>query len=47
MIVRFSKERLLNIVVTVDLLTTGVDIPSITSNIVFLRKSKAAFSTSR
>lgn len=40
MIVRFNKERLPNIVVTVDLLTTGVDIPSI-CNIVFLRKVKS------
>ncbi|MBJ5033302.1 type I restriction-modification system endonuclease, partial [Salmonella enterica subsp. enterica serovar Derby] len=35
-----NKERLPNIVVTVDLLTTGVDIPSI-CNIVFLRKVKS------
>ena len=40
LIVRFNKERLPNIVVTVDLLTTGVDIPSI-CNIVFLRKVKS------
>lgn len=40
MIVRFNKERLPNIVVTVDLLTTGVDIPAI-CNIVFLRKVKS------
>ncbi|WP_434747130.1 type I restriction-modification system endonuclease [Pantoea sp. Lu_F5_004] len=40
MIIRFNKERLPNIVVTVDLLTTGVDIPSI-CNIVFLRKVRS------
>ncbi|WP_254500439.1 helicase-related protein, partial [Salmonella enterica] len=40
MIVRFNKERLPTIVVTVDLLTTGVDIPSF-CNIVFLRKVKS------
>lgn len=40
MIVRFKKERLPNIVVTVDLLTTGVDIPAI-CNIVFLRRVKS------
>ncbi|CNH31796.1 DEAD/DEAH box helicase [Yersinia massiliensis] len=40
MITRFNKERLPNIVVTVDLLSTGVDIPSI-CNIVFLRKVKS------
>jgi len=40
MITRFNKERLPNIVVTVDLLTTGVDIPSI-CNIVFLRKVRS------
>ncbi|WP_040204035.1 type I restriction-modification system endonuclease [Neobacillus jeddahensis] len=34
---RFKNERLPNIVVTVDLLTTGIDVPSIT-NIVFLRR---------
>lgn len=34
---RFKNERLPNIVVTVDLLTTGVDVPRIT-NIVFLRR---------
>ncbi|MBB5171920.1 type I restriction-modification system endonuclease [Texcoconibacillus texcoconensis] len=34
---RFKNERLPNIVVTVDLLTTGVDVPTIT-NIVFLRR---------
>lgn len=40
MITRFNKERLPNIVVTVDLLTIGVDIPSI-CNIVFLRKVRS------
>ncbi|UUE08794.1 type I restriction-modification system endonuclease [Dickeya zeae] len=40
LITRFNKERLPNIVVTVDLLTTGVDIPSI-CNIVFLRKVRS------
>jgi len=36
----FKNERLPNIVVTVDLLTTGIDIPSI-SNIVFLRRVRS------
>jgi type I restriction enzyme R subunit len=40
MITRFNKERLPNIVVTVDLLTTGIDIPSI-CNLVFVRKVKS------
>lgn len=40
LITRFDKQRLPNIVVTVDLLTTGVDIPSI-CNIVFMRKVKS------
>ncbi len=40
MITRYNKERLPNIVVTVDLLTTGIDIPSI-CNLVFLRKVKS------
>jgi type I restriction enzyme R subunit len=40
MITRYNKERLPNIVVTVDLLSTGIDIPSI-CNIVFLRKVKS------
>ncbi|MUK28875.1 type I restriction-modification system endonuclease [Aliivibrio fischeri] len=40
MITRFNKERLPNIVVTVDLLTTGIDIPSI-CNIVFMRKVRS------
>ncbi|WP_412497094.1 type I restriction-modification system endonuclease [Shewanella algae] len=40
MITRFNKERLPNIVVTVDLLTTGIDIPSI-CNLVFMRKVKS------
>lgn len=34
---RFKNERLPNIVVTVDLLTTGIDVPAIT-NLVFLRR---------
>lgn len=37
---RFKNESLPNVVVTVDLLTTGVDIPSIT-NLVFLRRVKS------
>lgn len=37
---RFKNERLPNIVVTVDLLTTGIDVPAIT-NIVFLRRIKS------
>lgn len=40
MIKRFKNERLPNIVVTVDLLTTGIDVPTIT-NIVFLRRIKS------
>ncbi|MDF4799387.1 type I restriction-modification system endonuclease [Vibrio parahaemolyticus] len=40
MITRFSKERLPNIVVTVELLTTGIDIPSI-CNLVFMRKVRS------
>lgn len=40
MITRFNKERLPNIAVTVDLLSTGIDIPSI-CNIVFLRKVRS------
>jgi len=36
----FKNERLPNIVVTVDLLTTGVDVPSI-CNLVFLRRVKS------
>lgn len=40
MITRYNKERLPNIVVTVDLLTTGIDIPSI-CNLVFMRKVKS------
>lgn len=36
----FKNERLPNIVVTVDLLTTGVDVPAIT-NIVFLRRVRS------
>ena len=34
---RFKNERLPNVAVTVDLLTTGVDVPAIT-NIVFMRR---------
>ncbi|TDQ37924.1 type I restriction-modification system endonuclease [Aureibacillus halotolerans] len=34
---RFKNERLPNVVVTVDLLTTGIDVPAIT-NIVFMRR---------
>lgn len=37
---RFKNERLPNIVVTVDLLTTGVDVPKIT-NLVFLRRVRS------
>jgi len=37
---RYKNERLPNIVVTVDLLTTGVDVPTI-SNIVFLRRVRS------
>ncbi|PGW74477.1 type I restriction-modification system endonuclease [Bacillus thuringiensis] len=40
MIKRFKNEKIPNIVVTVDLLTTGIDVPSIT-NIVFLRRIKS------
>ncbi|MGY2575484.1 type I restriction-modification system endonuclease [Vibrio sp. C8] len=40
MITRFKKERLPNIVVTVDLLTTGIDVPSI-CNLVFMRKVRS------
>lgn len=40
MIKRFKNERLPSIVVTVDLLTTGIDVPTIT-NIVFLRRIKS------
>lgn len=40
MITRYNKERLPNIVVTVDLLSTGVDVPSI-CNLVFLRKVRS------
>jgi len=40
LITRFEKDRLPNIVVTVDLLTTGIDIPSI-CNLVFLRKVRS------
>jgi type I restriction enzyme R subunit len=37
---RFKNERFPNIVVTVDLLTTGIDVPKI-SNIIFMRKVKS------
>lgn len=37
---RFKNERLPSVVVTVDLLTTGVDIPTIT-NIVFVRRVRS------
>ncbi|MDN4607353.1 type I restriction-modification system endonuclease [Sporosarcina highlanderae] len=40
MIKRFKNEKLPNIVVTVDLLTTGIDVPTIT-NLVFLRRIKS------
>ncbi len=43
---RFKNERNPSIAVTVDLLTTGIDVPAI-SNIVFLRRVRAASSTSR
>jgi type I restriction enzyme R subunit len=37
---RFKNEKLPNIVVTVDLLTTGIDVPAI-SNLVFLRQVRS------
>jgi type I restriction enzyme R subunit len=37
---RFKNERLPSVAVTVDLLTTGIDVPSIT-NIVFLRRVRS------
>jgi type I restriction enzyme, R subunit len=37
---RFKNERYPNIVVTVDLLTTGIDVPKIT-NLVFIRRVKS------
>jgi type I restriction enzyme R subunit len=40
LITRYKKERLPNIVVTVDLLTTGIDIPTI-CNLVFMRKVRS------
>lgn len=40
MIKRFKNEQFPNIVVTVDLLTTGIDIPKIT-NLVFMRRIKS------
>jgi len=39
-VTRFKNERIPNIVVTVDLLSTGVDVPEI-CNIVFLRRVKS------
>ncbi|MEP4376173.1 MAG: type I restriction-modification system endonuclease, partial [Algoriphagus sp.] len=39
-VARFKNEKYPNIVVTVDLLTTGVDVPSI-CNLVFLRRIKS------
>ncbi len=40
LITRFNRERLPNVVVTVDLLTTGIDVPSI-CNLVFMRKVRS------
>jgi len=40
LITRYNKERLPNIVVTVDLLSTGIDVPSI-CHLVFLRKVRS------
>jgi type I restriction enzyme R subunit len=40
MIRRFKNERLPNVAVTVDLLTTGIDVPAI-GNLVFLRRIKS------
>jgi type I restriction enzyme, R subunit len=37
---RFKNERLPNVAVTVDLLTTGIDVPAI-SNLVFLRRVRS------
>jgi type I restriction enzyme R subunit len=37
---RFKNERLPNVAVTVDLLTTGVDVPAVT-NLVFLRRVRS------
>ncbi len=37
---RYKNERLPNVAVTVDLLTTGIDVPSIT-NLVFIRRVKS------
>src|SRR5690606_17458175 len=37
---RFKNEKFPNIVVTVDLLTTGIDIPQIT-NLVFMRRVRS------
>ena len=37
---RFKNERFQNIVVTVDLLTTGIDVPKI-DTLVFLRRVKS------
>jgi type I restriction enzyme R subunit len=43
---RYKNERNPNVAVTVDLLTTGIDVPEI-CNLVFLRRVAAASSTSR
>lgn len=40
LIKRFQNERLPNVAVTVDLLTTGVDVPAV-SNLVFLRRVRS------
>lgn len=40
MITRFNKERLPNIVVTVDLLTTGIDIPEHLQSGVFAKSAQ-------
>ena len=40
MIRKFKNERLPNIVVTVDLLTTGIDVPEI-CNLVFIRRIRS------
>lgn len=39
-ILRYKNERLPNVAVTVDLLTTGIDVPTIT-NLVFLRRVRS------
>lgn len=40
LIKRFQNERLPNVAVTVDLLTTGIDVPAVT-NLVFLRRVRS------